>query len=383
MASEDKAKKAAQVVNARGKAKGKKDRSKQYIFWIGGTTVLLVAACIMLLISPERTAFQIPVNDQNIIAQVNRNSKAWKASASPFFEGWTVGDVKLLEGISVSTMGGAVEACPFTEEEELPESFDSRERWPQCFNNPIHSMGNCTASWAIAAASTLSNRFCIADPQTHGDLMLSPQQLLSCDSANRGCEGGDLDTVWRFVEMQGLVSEICFPYQGDSTVSCLAKCNSEEPLRAASHCIASGEDKIRREIMANGPVVAPIFLMDDFLVYSQGLYQEMPTAMPLSDKRRNRIIHAVKIVGWGNMDGKPYWIVENSWGEDWGENGYAKVVRGGDPENRKGIVVENYVLAVIPAHRKVPAGGADDEDDLEDADLTFDEEEADDSLDEE
>lgn len=207
--------------------------------------------------------------------------------------------------------------------------------------------------------------------------MLSPQQLLSCDAMNRGCSGGDIDTAWNFVEREGLVSEICFPYQADSTVVCGSKCTSEMPLRAASHCVLNSDLAIRREVFLNGPVVAPLFLVDDFLIYKEGLYQEMPTATQITDERRQRIIHAVKIVGWGQMEGKQYWLVENSWGEDWGENGYAKVIAGGDPDKREGIVVENYVVAATPASRKVDdAMGGDDEFesdvDLEDVDLDED-----------
>merc|ERR1719356_1159524 len=203
-------------------------------------------------------------------------------------------------------MGGAVQNC-VVPDAPVPDSFDARQKWPQCVSSPIYNMGNCTASWAIATASALSNRFCISDPATYSELMLSPQQLLSCDNINRGCSGGDIDSAWQYIQREGLVSEICFPYQADSTVSCQSRCSSESPLRASSHCTLSGEAVVKREIFLNGPVVAPLFLVDDFLVYKGGLYQEMATATQLSDARRQRIIHAVKIVGWGKMDGKSYW----------------------------------------------------------------------------
>merc|ERR1712072_338062 len=227
----------------------------------------------------------------------------------------------------------------------------------------------------IATASALSNRYCVGSPTDYSELMLSPQQLLSCDMQQRGCNGGDIDTTWNFVEREGLVSEIRFPYQADGTVSCQSKCNTEVPLKAASHCVLNNEMAVRREIFNHGPVVAPIFLVDDFLVYRGGLYQEMPTATQLSDQRRQRIIHAVKIIGWGETEGKNYWLIENSWGEDWGEHGYAKVVAGGDPEKREGIMIESYILAAVPANQKV--GDADDSDadfeaDLEDIDADLD-----------
>merc|ERR1711976_569528 len=155
---------------------------------------------------------------------------------------------------------------------------------------------------------------------------------------------------------------------------------TEASLKAASHCVLNNEMAVRREILNHGPVVAPLFLVDDFLVYRGGLYQEMQTATQLSDARRQRIIHAVKIIGWGQMEnnGKKYWLIENSWGEDWGEHGYAKVVAGGDPEKREGIMIESYILAATPSNKKV-AGAMEDTDsdfdsdvDLEDIDVELD-----------
>jgi cathepsin B len=359
----DRARAAAAKRSGGGKQKG--NSKTQYVLWIGGASLTIVIACIMLVINPDRGPWQIPVNDGNLIAHVNRNAKTWRAGASSFFEGWTIGDAKLLEGSSISQMGGAVGACPVLEG-AVPDRFDSREKWPQCFNYPIYNMLNCTASWAIATASALSNRFCVGSPTEYSELMLSPQQLLSCDTMQRGCSGGDIDTAWSYIEREGLVSELCFPYQGDGSVSCQSKCTTEAPLKAASHCVLNNEMAVKREIFNHGPVVAAIFLMDDFLVYRSGLYQEMPTATQLSDQRRQRIIHTVKIIGWGEMAGTNYWLIENSWGEDWGEHGYAKIVAGGSPEKREGIIIESYILAGVPANQKVS-------DDLDDLDPDFEE----------
>merc|ERR1740121_3553506 len=133
----------------------------------------------------------------------------------------------------------------------------------------------------------------------------------------------------------------------------------------SSHCVLKDGAAIRREIFLNGPVVAPLFLVDDFLVYRGGLYQEMPTATQLSDQRRQRIIHAVKIIGWGTMEGKSYWLVENSWGEDWGEHGFARVSADGE----KNILIETYVLAGTPANKKLDLNDDFDSDFETDVDL--------------
>eukprot|EP00928_Gymnodinium_smaydae_P032406 TRINITY_DN23481_c0_g1_i1.p1 TRINITY_DN23481_c0_g1~~TRINITY_DN23481_c0_g1_i1.p1 ORF type:complete len:386 (+),score=76.99 TRINITY_DN23481_c0_g1_i1:36-1193(+) len=361
---------AAQARNAAANRskKGGKNLQLQYMLWMGGSMGAIVLAIAMMIVDPQKGPFETLVNDASLIAQINRNAKGWKAAASSMFEGWTLGDVKSLQGISVSGMGGALSPCPVPNV-NVPENFDARTKWPECFTYPIYSMGNCTASWAIAAASALSNRYCIANPEVHETLMLSPQQLLSCDHANRGCSGGDIDSVFSYIQREGLVSEICFPYQADSSVSCGQKCTTEAPKKAAAPCVLNREQEIRREIFTSGPVVAPIFLLDDLLVYKGGLYQETSTATALADERRQRILHAVKIVGWGKEAGKPYWLLENSWGEDWGERGHIRVLRNTDPEKQGGkeggIVLDSLVIAGTPANPKFAHFDDDSEGDFE------------------
>jgi len=346
---------------AAGRTKVKRSTKTQYVIWVGGMVVLIVGACIMLIINPVRGPHQIPVNDASLIEHANRNAKTWRAGASSFFEGWTMGNAKLLVGVSVSGLGGSVSNCVVVDT-TTPKDFDSREKWSQCLSPRVYNMGNCTASWAIATASALGNRFCVSNPWEYSDLMLSPQQLLSCDTMNRGCSGGDIDSAWNYIEREGLVSENCFAYQADSTISCSSRCDTEDPFKADSHCLLSDEASIKKEIFLNGPVVALVFLVDDFLFYRGGLYQQLPTATQLTDTRRQRILHAVKIIGWGTMEGKSYWLIENSWGEDWGEHGYAKIVAGGSPDKREGIIVESYVLAGTPASKLVEEEIEDDPD---------------------
>jgi len=333
---------------------GNKSSNLKYAIWIGGAVGSIIVAIVILLLNPDKGPFQTPVNDQGLISHVNRNAKTWMAGASSFFDGWTVGDVRTWQGLAVSQRKDTMQPCQVPDI-IVPEQFDARTMWPQCFNSPIYTMGNCTASWAIASASVLSNRFCVSDPAQYADLMLSPQELLSCDHINQGCGGGYIDTAWLYMAREGLVSELCFPYQSDDAVSCKSKCTTEKPLKAASSCALQGEEAIKREIFANGPVVGMLFLVDDFLVYKGGLYQEMSTAKHLTghDMRRNRLVHAVKVLGWGTQSGKNYWLIENSWGEDWGENGFAKIIRGGNHEKRESVILETFMMAGTPASAKV------------------------------
>lgn len=55
--------------------------------------------------------------------------------------------------------------------------------------------------------------------------------------------------------------------------------------------------------------------------------------------------HAVKIIGWGEENNVPYWLVANSWNSDWGENGYFRIKRGNNE-----CMFESFILGGKPQH---------------------------------
>lgn len=89
------------------------------------------------------------------------------------------------------------------------------------------------------------------------------------------------------------------------------------------------------EIMTHGPVEAAFTVYSDFLSYKSGVYQHT-TGQALGG-------HAIKILGWGVESGTDYWLVANSWNNDWGDNGFFKIRRG---NNECGI--ESEVVAGMP-----------------------------------
>ncbi|KHJ88690.1 papain family cysteine protease [Oesophagostomum dentatum] len=79
---------------------------------------------------------------------------------------------------------------------------------------------------------------------------------------------------------------------------------------------------IQKEILVFGPVQAAITVYEDFYHYRKGIYWHFGG----SEKGR----HAVKIIGWGEDGGVPYWLAANSWSADYGEDGYFRILRGYD-----------------------------------------------------
>lgn len=97
----------------------------------------------------------------------------------------------------------------------------------------------------------------------------------------------------------------------------------------------SNVDKIKTEIMTNGPVEGAFSVYEDFLSYKSGVYTH--TSGQLLGG------HAIKILGWGVDAGVNYWIVANSWNEDWGNGGFFNIKAGVDE-----CGIESGIVAGLP-----------------------------------
>ncbi|CAK9010183.1 Cathepsin B [Cleaved into: Cathepsin B light chain, partial [Durusdinium trenchii] len=101
-----------------------------------------------------------------------------------------------------------------------PESFDARAHWPKCNSiGLIRNQGPCGSCWAVAAATVMTDRFCVAAMQHQSwmqiaasddqledleALCLSPELMVQCDDTNNGCGGGRLDDAWIFLKNHGI-----------------------------------------------------------------------------------------------------------------------------------------------------------------------------------
>jgi len=223
----------------------------------------------------------------------------------------------------------------------LPESFDARTQWSQCDTiKAIRDQGRCGSCWAFGAAESFGDRYCIASGR---NMAFSPQHLVDCYEDDDGCDGGILDLTWYDLVKQGIVPDECKPYTGESH-ECDGLCNDTKhssphfyyAKNAYSPYVAFDDEKnaraIQEEIMTNGPVEAAFYVLSDFMSYSGGVYQRTAGAEYQGG-------HAIKIIGWGVDESTkvPYWLVANSWGEDWGEKGFFRIRRG---TNECGIETE-------------------------------------------
>jgi len=203
---------------------------------------------------------------------------------------------------------------------DIPESFDGRSEFSSC-QKGIRDQAGCGSCWAFGAAETLTTNLCVLG---QGNPVLSPQDLVSCDSSDHGCEGGTLPGAWDFIDKNGLVSDDCMPYaSGDgSEPTCSSGCTGSGSPKKYKCPVAptfiNSDSEIQAAVMTVGAVEVGFTVYEDFMNYKSGVYSYQE-GQALGG-------HAVKIVGWGKEISTFYWIVQNSWGASWGESGFFRIV---------------------------------------------------------
>ncbi|XP_052777538.1 uncharacterized peptidase C1-like protein F26E4.3 [Mya arenaria] len=234
----------------------------------------------------------------------------------------------------------------------LLQSFDARIKWGR-FVHGIRDQGNCASSWAFSTTAMAADRLSIESKGVAAQ-NLSPQNLLSCNRHGQdGCRGGSLDRAWWYIRQRGLTTEDCYPYVSGSTGT-EGRCQVREGqtigpcLRGdrvfqstPPYRIAMKEYDIMTEIEQNGPVQATFKVQADFFMYQSGVYRYSRVGPEPRDERN--LYHSVRIIGWGEERvGRrvlKYWRCANSWGTDWGEDGYFRIARG---ENE--CEIESFVV---------------------------------------
>ena len=210
----------------------------------------------------------------------------------------------------------------------------------------------CGSCWAFAATSVLADRWNVAYRNSGSpppDLVLSTQNVLSCGNDVTGCgtcHGGDDATVFVYAQQHGIPHESCSNYMARDT-TCRANapiaddnrpqcynCDEEAMcysireyhrlyVREGSIGTLSGGSAMKAEIRSNGPISCGIMATPkmEHRYNGAGVYSEPPS------ETDSRINHVVEVVGWG-VDAKnnEYWSVRNSWGAEWGEGGFMRIV---------------------------------------------------------
>ncbi|KAH9528386.1 hypothetical protein DERF_002339 [Dermatophagoides farinae] len=203
----------------------------------------------------------------------------------------------------------------------FPAQFDWRS---QSMVTPIEDQGQCGSSWIFAGVGLVEILDCVLPPFYLSD----------------GCNGGMLDDIFHYTKQVGLTMEKTYPYKGKQEECHQVLGEWREWIYRYNYLpLNSTDEMIMWFIYNKGPVAALINAGDrQFQLYSGGILTDGGDRG--LDGQHNQY---VQIIGWGNDNGLDFWMVKNSWGRDYGESGYVKMIRG---VNNRGI---NTVVAYVEA----------------------------------
>ncbi|KAK3231707.1 hypothetical protein Dsin_003588 [Dipteronia sinensis] len=237
--------------------------------------------------------------------------------------------------------------APLLPTKDLPTDFDWRDHGAV---TGVKDQGSCGSCWSFSTTGALEGAHFLAT----GELVsLSEQQLVDCDhecdpeeygACDSGCNGGLMTSAFEYtLKAGGLEREEDYPYTGTDRGGC--KFDKTKVVASVSNfsVVSTDEDQIAANLLKNGPLAVGINA-----VYMQ-TYIGGVSCPYICGKNLD---HGVLLVGYGSaayapirFKEKPYWIVKNSWGESWGENGYYKICRG-----RNVCGVDSMVSTVAAIH---------------------------------
>lgn len=208
-----------------------------------------------------------------------------------------------------------------------PDSWDPTEEgheWRQYIHD-VRDQQGCGSCWAFGATEALSDRFALHSKGST-DVILSPEDMVSCDTSDYGCSGGYMYNAWQYLQNSGVVTDRCFPYTAGTGIEakCQSTCTNESESFTKYYCQApyrvDGVEAIKTELSTNGPLEGAFTVYTDFFNYAGGVYHHTNEQIAGG--------HAIKVLGYGTLNGEDYWLCANSWGTGWGDRGFFKIRQG-------------------------------------------------------
>lgn len=184
---------------------------------------------------------------------------------------------------------------------DLPTHFDWREKLGK--QPSILDQGDCGSCWAFSRVMTLTWQYLIKGQA----VFPAPQELVSCDREQSGCDGGFWDN---YEVATGISDEKEFPYEA-SNLRCKSGLSHSHKitkwLYIGSNDRSPTNEEMKQAMIQYGPIGVTIAVVGDF-----------PNGCDSGETN-----HMVVLTGWD--DDKQSWFMQNSWGSDWENSGYANI----------------------------------------------------------
>jgi len=240
--------------------------------------------------------------------------------------------VRMLNGLNTSQTRSNEVFVPVNTKN--PEMVDWRAHG---FVTPVKNQKQCGSCWAFSATGSLEGA---TFNKTKKLVSLSEQNLVDCSmkEGNHGCMGGLMDYAFKYIqENKGIDTEESYPYTAKTGKSCLFNSSTIGATLTGWKDIKKGsESDLESAVAQVGPISVGIDAAHPgFQMYKQGVYYSLLCS-------NQRLDHGVLAVGYGQTEfhgmQQKYWLVKNSWGESWGDQGYIKMAK--DLGNMCGIATQ-------------------------------------------
>eukprot|EP00753_Platysulcus_tardus_P022012 PLAT9194.3.p2 GENE.PLAT9194.3~~PLAT9194.3.p2 ORF type:complete len:336 (-),score=94.22 PLAT9194.3:148-1128(-) len=232
--------------------------------------------------------------------------------------------------------GNAVEATTTAESElmvELPTSVDWRQKGAV---TPVKNQGQCGSCWAFSTTGSTEG---VTEIATGTLTSLSEQQLVDCSGSygNQGCNGGLMDNAFKYIIANGICTEASYPYTAQDGTCKASSCTKGATLSSYQD-ITKNNQQAMMTAAARQPVsIAVEADQSGWQFYSGGVFD---------GTCGTKLDHGVLVVGYGTQGSSPYYIVKNSWGSSWGEQGYILLGNHASGSGQCGM----YMAGSTPTH---------------------------------